>query len=173
MCDQPQITNGTHAADDVLLARYLCLPRHRRELAQLDGNHRRSFSDSIRGPYLQARFPIPNQLSLRSSGCSLQDTHISSKCGLLRQDLLGHSQGQVERRLQCSECTTQRAESAGRAKQVSGDQGVGIESRRSQEANHLIHSASPLNGQAAELWNSDPAEYKRMVLARHQDIDLD
>lgn len=33
------------------------------------------------------------------------------------------------------------------------------------------YSASPLNGQAAELWESDPAEYKRLVLARHQDLD--
>jgi ubiquitin-conjugating enzyme E2 C len=29
-------------------------------------------------------------------------------------------------------------------------------------------SASPLNGQAAELWDSDPAEYQRLVLARHK-----
>lgn len=34
-----------------------------------------------------------------------------------------------------------------------------------------IHSASPLNGQAAELWDSDPDEFKRLVLARHQDLD--
>ena len=32
-------------------------------------------------------------------------------------------------------------------------------------------SASPLNGQAAELWDSDPTEFKRLVLARHQDPD--
>jgi hypothetical protein len=35
------------------------------------------------------------------------------------------------------------------------------------------NSASPLNGQAAELWDSDPEEYKRQVLARHRDIDED
>lgn len=34
-------------------------------------------------------------------------------------------------------------------------------------------SASPLNGQAAQLWESDPAEFKRLVLARHEDIDED
>lgn len=34
-----------------------------------------------------------------------------------------------------------------------------------------IHSASPLNGEAAELWDKDPAEFKRKVLARHRDID--
>ena len=34
-----------------------------------------------------------------------------------------------------------------------------------------LFSASPLNGQAAELWDSDPAEYKRLVLGRHQDLD--
>ncbi|KZF22122.1 hypothetical protein L228DRAFT_268614 [Xylona heveae TC161] len=33
------------------------------------------------------------------------------------------------------------------------------------------NNASPLNGQAAELWDKDPAEYKRLVLARHRDID--
>ena len=32
-------------------------------------------------------------------------------------------------------------------------------------------SASPLNGQAAELWDKDPAEYKRLMLARHRDVD--
>lgn len=32
-------------------------------------------------------------------------------------------------------------------------------------------SASPLNGQAAELWDKDPVEYKRLVLGRHQDLD--
>lgn len=34
-------------------------------------------------------------------------------------------------------------------------------------------SASPLNGQAAELWDKDPAEYKRLVLARHRDLTDD
>ncbi|KAI9682212.1 MAG: Ubiquitin-conjugating enzyme E2 C [Caeruleum heppii] len=33
------------------------------------------------------------------------------------------------------------------------------------------NNASPLNGQAAELWDKDPVEYKRLVLARHRDID--
>jgi ubiquitin-conjugating enzyme E2 C len=28
--------------------------------------------------------------------------------------------------------------------------------------------SSPLNGQAAELWDKDPEEYKRHVLARHK-----
>lgn len=32
-------------------------------------------------------------------------------------------------------------------------------------------SASPLNGEAAELWDKDPAEFKKKVLARHRDID--
>jgi ubiquitin-conjugating enzyme E2 C len=30
------------------------------------------------------------------------------------------------------------------------------------------YSSSPLNGQAAELWDKDPEEYKRLVLARHK-----
>ncbi|MCJ1225688.1 Ubiquitin-conjugating enzyme E2 11 [Toensbergia leucococca] len=33
------------------------------------------------------------------------------------------------------------------------------------------NNASPLNGQAAELWDKDPAEFKRLVLGRHQDLD--
>ncbi|EHL02176.1 putative Ubiquitin-conjugating enzyme E2-20 kDa [Glarea lozoyensis 74030] len=32
-------------------------------------------------------------------------------------------------------------------------------------------SASPLNGEAAELWDKDPEEFKRKVLGRHQDVD--
>ena len=36
---------------------------------------------------------------------------------------------------------------------------------------NLPFSASPLNVQAAELWDKDPAEFKRLVLARHQDLD--
>jgi len=33
------------------------------------------------------------------------------------------------------------------------------------------NNASPLNGEAAELWDKDPEEFKRKVLGRHQDID--
>lgn len=32
-------------------------------------------------------------------------------------------------------------------------------------------SASPLNGEAAELWDKDPAEFKKKVDGRHRDID--
>ena len=35
----------------------------------------------------------------------------------------------------------------------------------------MIHSASPLNGEAAELWDADATEFKRKVLARHRDVD--
>jgi ubiquitin-conjugating enzyme E2 C len=31
-----------------------------------------------------------------------------------------------------------------------------------------VYSSSPLNGQAAELWDKDMTEYKRLVLARHK-----
>lgn len=31
------------------------------------------------------------------------------------------------------------------------------------------NSASPLNGEAALLWDRDQAEYKKKVLARHQE----
>jgi ubiquitin-conjugating enzyme E2 C len=34
----------------------------------------------------------------------------------------------------------------------------------------MNHSASPLNGEAAELWDRDQAEFKRKVLARHRDL---
>jgi ubiquitin-conjugating enzyme E2 C len=33
-------------------------------------------------------------------------------------------------------------------------------------------SASPLNGEAAELWDKDPKEFKMKVLGRHRD-DID
>ncbi|OJJ49123.1 hypothetical protein ASPZODRAFT_129528 [Penicilliopsis zonata CBS 506.65] len=33
------------------------------------------------------------------------------------------------------------------------------------------NNASPLNAQAAELWDNDKEEFKRHVLARHRDID--
>ena len=32
-------------------------------------------------------------------------------------------------------------------------------------------SASPLNGEAAELWDSLPQEFQRKVLARHRDLE--
>ncbi|KAL8743567.1 MAG: hypothetical protein Q9190_004100 [Brigantiaea leucoxantha] len=35
------------------------------------------------------------------------------------------------------------------------------------------NNASPLNGQAAELWDKDPEEFRRLVLARHRDVDED
>lgn len=34
-------------------------------------------------------------------------------------------------------------------------------------------SDSPLNAEAAELWDKDPEEFKRKVTARHCDIDED
>ena len=39
------------------------------------------------------------------------------------------------------------------------------------ELTSFCSSSSPLNGQAAELWDSDPAEFQRLVLARHHDLD--
>jgi ubiquitin-conjugating enzyme E2 C len=33
------------------------------------------------------------------------------------------------------------------------------------------NNSSPLNGEAAELWDRDAAEFKKKVLARHRDID--
>jgi ubiquitin-protein ligase len=34
-----------------------------------------------------------------------------------------------------------------------------------------INSASPLNGEAAELWDKDAEEFKKKVLGRHRDVD--
>ncbi|UNI23626.1 E2 ubiquitin-conjugating enzyme [Purpureocillium takamizusanense] len=33
------------------------------------------------------------------------------------------------------------------------------------------NNASPLNGEAAELWDKDPQEFKTKVLARHRDVE--
>lgn len=33
------------------------------------------------------------------------------------------------------------------------------------------HSASPLNGEAAELWDNSPEEFQKKVNGRHQDIE--
>ncbi|MCJ1253652.1 Ubiquitin-conjugating enzyme E2 C [Lignoscripta atroalba] len=33
------------------------------------------------------------------------------------------------------------------------------------------NNASPLNGIAAELWDKDPTEFNKQVLARHRDLD--
>ncbi|KAI1855571.1 hypothetical protein JX266_000436 [Neoarthrinium moseri] len=35
------------------------------------------------------------------------------------------------------------------------------------------NNASPLNGEAAELWDKDAEEFKRKVLGRHRDVDDD
>jgi len=35
----------------------------------------------------------------------------------------------------------------------------------------IMDSASPLNGEAAELWDKDPEELKKKVLGRHRDVD--
>lgn len=43
---------------------------------------------------------------------------------------------------------------------------------RNMSAN-MPSSASPLNGEAAELWDKDMEEFKRKVLARHRDVDDD
>jgi ubiquitin-conjugating enzyme E2 C len=32
-------------------------------------------------------------------------------------------------------------------------------------------SSSPLNGQAAELWDNNQDEFKRQVLARHKELE--
>jgi len=34
-----------------------------------------------------------------------------------------------------------------------------------------MNRSSPLNGEAAEIWDSDAEEFKRKVLARHLDVE--
>ena len=63
-----------------------------------------------------------------------------------------------------SDCSVKSTEFIGGAKQVSLD----LWSSRNDLNNF---SASPLNGEAAELWDKDPAEFKKKVLGRHRDID--
>jgi ubiquitin-conjugating enzyme E2 C len=36
-----------------------------------------------------------------------------------------------------------------------------------------FNSASPLNGEAAELWDNNMEEFKKKVLGRHRDITDD
>jgi len=38
---------------------------------------------------------------------------------------------------------------------------------------NFVYSASPLNGEAAELWDKDPALFKGKVMDRHKDIGDD
>jgi hypothetical protein len=74
----------------------------------------------------------------------------------------------VERHLQRSERSTKSSELAGRAKQVSY---TSWERQLHHDLSANLHnSSSPLNGQAAELWDKDAAEFKRLVLARHRDL---
>ena len=45
--------------------------------------------------------------------------------------------------------------------------------KREERLMRIENSASPLNGQAAELWDKDKPEFQRQVLARHRDIEDD
>jgi ubiquitin-conjugating enzyme E2 C len=45
--------------------------------------------------------------------------------------------------------------------------------KKKKKTNLPDFSASPLNGQAAEFWDNDPAEFKRQVLLRHRDLEDD
>lgn len=37
--------------------------------------------------------------------------------------------------------------------------------------NTWFYSSSPLNGEAAELWDKDPEEFKRKVDGRHREVE--
>jgi hypothetical protein len=66
--------------------------------------------------------------------------------------------------VQHSNCSVEPAKSARRTKQVGSMHTEG-------ELLLILNSASPLNGEAAELWDKDPEEFQRKVLGRHQDVD--
>lgn len=44
------------------------------------------------------------------------------------------------------------------------------DSLKTHNAN-TFYSSSPLNGEAAELWDQDTEEFQRKVTARHRDIE--
>lgn len=44
-------------------------------------------------------------------------------------------------------------------------------SNRTATNRYRFYSASPLNGEAAELWDKDAEEFKKKVLGRHRDIE--
>ena len=46
-----------------------------------------------------------------------------------------------------------------------------MESRKRVWTMVTEYSASPLNGEAAELWDKDPKEFQKKVTARHRDIE--
>ena len=46
-----------------------------------------------------------------------------------------------------------------------------IQNQLSERKRLIEYSASPLNGEAAELWDKDMELFKKKVLDRHVDID--
>lgn len=54
-----------------------------------------------------------------------------------------------------------------------GEPNKSVNLEPSESITDLQISASPLNGQAAQLWESDSEEFQRLVLARHQDLSDD
>ena len=71
--------------------------------------------------------------------------------------------------IQCRNYFAQFAKSLGRAELV---QFKKLPLRHRQRI-LTLSSGSPLNGQAAELWSSDPEEFKKQVLKRHKLADDD
>jgi hypothetical protein len=71
----------------------------------------------------------------------------------------------VERCVEHRERAVEHPITTGRAEQVSGrDMSL---CKIGQSANVNLSSASPLNGEAALLWDSNQEDFKRKVLARH------
>lgn len=76
--------------------------------------------------------------------------------------------------MECSvehgKCAVEHPELAGRAKQVSNYIArEGVLPRRGRTLTRRNCSSSPLNGEAATLWDSNMEEFTKKVLARHRD----
>jgi ubiquitin-conjugating enzyme E2 C len=159
-----QLTNGVNAIDDLLRPWHLRLSIRRWQSFVMDCDYRGTRWYALRRSYLQTLFRIPLKLSVRRSHRSFQDTYLPPKCRFLRQNLPGYSEGQMDCRIQYPNCAPEFAKFTWRTKQV----GQHI---RNIKLSLTISSASPLKGEAAELWDKDPEEFKKKVLGRHRDID--
>lgn len=166
-----QPPNRAHDPHDVVHTRHIRLPQ-RRQPARVDRDDRRTRRHALRGAHLQAVLRLPSHISVYGAHGAVQDADLPPKHRLLRTYLFGYLEGEVERDLQRAERAAELAEFAGGAKQVSDTRFHSRGSLRMNIDREPI-SASPLNGQAAELWDKDPAEYKRLVLARHRDLTDD
>lgn len=75
--------------------------------------------------------------------------------------------------MECSvehgKCAVEHSELAGRAKQVSNYIARRLIAAEGRTLTRRNCSSSPLNGEAATLWDSNMEEFTKKVLARHRD----